>query len=285
MLLYYYNNYLLFRAMTKIRKNNFIKLLLLTAFFCFFFTAESNSKLLSYQSEYEISLGESDLVRVPGKTYVDKASGQLFIDWINNCENSWVSNQRMMTRFVNSYGVGTVNEINYSINEKTNGNYMDFVLEIKENAELVERTIGQASKSESLVVKFPKTDKKNLVFPNDIVFPHKFLEEITEKLFGNEKIIVKKVYEGTIPENFFNISVFFTDKVVKESNVKLPNEVMNNFKKIRMSYYKDSGSTPIFEQTVHLNNQGIASYFRYDYPDYSLVLKLKKISMVSLNCD
>ena len=43
-----------------------------------------------------------------------------------------------------------------------------------------------------------------------------------------------------------------------------------------MSYYKDSGSTPIFEQTVHLNNQGVANYFRYDYPEYSLVLKLKE---------
>ena len=89
-------------------------------------------------------MGNSEIVRVPGKTYVDKASGQLFIDWINNCENSWISNQRMMTRFVNSYGVGTVNEINYSINEKSDGKNMDFVLEIKENAELVERTIGQA---------------------------------------------------------------------------------------------------------------------------------------------
>ena len=80
------------------------------------------AQLLSYQSEYEISLGDSDIVRVPGKTYVDKASGNLFIDWINNCDSSWVSNQRMMTRFVNSYGVGTVNEINYSINENQKNN-------------------------------------------------------------------------------------------------------------------------------------------------------------------
>ena len=69
----------------------------------------------------------------------------MFIDWINNCDNSWVSNQRMMTRFINSHGVGTVNEINYSINENADGKKMDFVLEIKENAELVERTIGQAT--------------------------------------------------------------------------------------------------------------------------------------------
>ena len=87
---------------------------------------------------------------------------------------------------------------------------------------------------------------------------------------------MKKVYEGTIPEDFFNISVFFTDEIVKESVVKLPKEVKNNFKKIRMSYYKGNDSTPIFEQTVQINNQGIANYFRYDYPDYSLVLKLKK---------
>ena len=100
------------------------------------------AQLLSYQSEYEISLGDSDIVRVPGKTYVDKASGNLFIDWINNCDSSWVSNQRMMTRFVNSYGVGTVNEINYSIIENVDGANMVFVLDVKENAELVERTFG-----------------------------------------------------------------------------------------------------------------------------------------------
>ena len=243
------------------------------------------AQLLSYQSEYEISLGDSDIVRVPGKTYIDKASGNLFIDWINNCDSSWVSNQRMMTRFVNSYGVGTVNEINYSINENVDGANMDFVLEVKENAELIERTIGKAKKDNSLTVKFPRTDKKDLTFPNDVVFPHTFLKEITNNLDGKEKIIVKKVYEGTIPENFFNISVFFTDKVIKESKIEFPSEVQNKFKKLRMSYYKDSESTPIFEQTVHLNNQGIASYFRYDYPDYSLVLKLKKISMVNLNCN
>ena len=84
---------------------------------------------------------------------------------------------------------------------------------------------------------------------------------------------------------FFNISVFFTDETVKESNVKLPNKINNKFKKIRMSYYKGSESTPIFEQTVQLNEQGIANYFKYDYPDYSLIVKLKKISLVKLNCD
>ena len=78
------------------------------------------------------------------KNYVNEASGQLFIDWINNCQNSWVSNQRMMTRFINSHGVGTVSEINYSLNEKTDGSDMDFVLEVKEDAELVERVYGEA---------------------------------------------------------------------------------------------------------------------------------------------
>ena len=31
---------------------------------------------------------------------------------------------------------------------------------------------------------------------------------------------------------------FFTDKVVKDTEVKLPKEVKNNFKKLRMSYYR-----------------------------------------------
>ena len=270
---------MLFKSKTK-----FLNTLLLTAL-CTFYSSPLLSQLLSYQSEYEVELGNSDIVRVPGKTYVDKASGQLFIDWINNCNNSWVSNQRMMTRFINSHGVGTLSEINYSINESIDGKKMDFVLEIKEDAELVDRTIGEAIKEKKVTVNFPRTDKEKLMFPEDVIFPHSFLKEISGKLNKNQKIITHKVYEGTIPTDFFNISVFFTDETVKESDVKLPNKISNKFKKIRMSYYKGNESTPIFEQTVQLNKQGIANYFKYDYPDYSLVVKLKKISLVKLNCD
>ena len=43
--------------------------------------------------------------------------------------------------------------------------------------------------------------------------------------------------------------------------------------------------TPIFEQTVNLNDQGVANFFRYDYADYSLILKLKKINLVNLDCN
>jgi len=243
------------------------------------------AKLLSYQSEYEISLAESEQVRLPNKTYVNEASGQLFIDWINNCKNSWVSNQRMMTRFINSHGVGTVSEINYSINEKVDGSDMDFVLEVKEDAELVERVYGEARITDSLIVKFPQTDKENLNFSNDVVFPHQFLEEIISNLYSDKRMITKKVYEGTIPNKFFNISVFLTDEIIKESSLKLPKEINNRFKKIRMSYYQDNQQVPVFEQTINLNDQGVANFFRYDYPDYSLILKLKKINLVNLDCN
>tara|TARA_B100000963_G_scaffold359758_1_gene388084 strand:- start:331 stop:1128 length:798 start_codon:yes stop_codon:yes gene_type:complete len=243
------------------------------------------AKFLSYQSEYEISLANNEEIRLPGKTYVNEASGQLFIDWINNCQNSWVSNQRMMTRFINSHGVGTVSEINYSINEKADGSDMDFVLEVKEDAELVERVYGEARIDDMLVVKFPQTDKENLNFSNDVIFPHQFLEEIISDLFTDKRIITKKVYEGTIPDKFFNISVFLTDEVSKESKLKLPKEISNKFKKIRMSYFQDNQQIPVFEQTVNLNDQGVANFFRYDYPDYSLVLKLKKITLVNLDCN
>ena len=178
-----------------------------TLLMVFYFKIPS-AKLLSYQSEYEISLANSEKIRLPGKTYVNEASGQLFIDWINNCQNSWVSNQRMMTRFINSHGVGTVSEINYSLNEKTDGSDMDFVLEVKEDAELVERVYGEARIKDSLIVKFPQTDKENLNFSNDVIFPHHFLEEIISNLYSDKQMITKKVYEGTIPDKFFNICFY-----------------------------------------------------------------------------
>ena len=260
-----------------------IKYFYLFIFSLIFTFSSIKAKVISYKSEYEISNVNNDKPRIPKKTYIDKATGYLTIDWLDSCQNSWVSNQRMMTRFVNSYGVGTVSEINYSLNESMDGKAMDFVLEIKENAEVVDRFYGKAKKENKLNISFVDREM-SLDFPQDVIFPHQFLEEVVSNLYSGKKILVRKVYEGTIPEKFFRISVFFTDNVETSKNTSLPKEINKEFKKIRMAYYQDNDQTPIFEQTVLLNNQGIASEFRYDYPEYSLLLKLKKIEVVPSSC-
>lgn len=260
-----------------------IKFFYLFIFLPVFTFSSVKGKVISYKSEYEISNANNDEPRVTGKTYIDKATGYLTIDWLDSCQNSWVSNQRMMTRFINSYGVGTVSEINYSLNENMDGKAMDFVLEIKENAEVVDRFYGKAKKEKKLNISF--VDKEiSLNFPNDVIFPHQFLEEVVSNLYSGKKILVRNVYEGTIPEKFFKISAFFTDGVENLKNQSLPKEINNKFKKIRMAYYQDNEQTPIFEQTVLLNDQGIAGEFRYDYPEYSLLLKLKKIEVIPSSC-
>ncbi len=264
----------------KFQVNHNFLITFLTIFIIF---SKSNAKLMSFQSEYEISNLQKEEARIPGKTYVDKASGYLLIDWLNSCQNSWVSNQRMMTRFINSHGVGTLSEINYSLNEMNSGDKMEFVLEIKENAEVQERFYGMAKKSSDLEVKFKQRETKHN-FPTDVIFPRQFLDDIISNLNSKKKIMVRNVYEGTIPDKYFKISVFFTDEIKIVKNNIISKNISNEFRKIKMAYYQDSEQTPIFEQTVLLNDQGIANSFQYDYPDYSLSLKLKKIKLVPSEC-
>ena len=53
----------------------------------------AESKLLSFQSEYSISLGKTDNIkRLPGRTYINEASGYLLIDCVDNCQESWLTN-------------------------------------------------------------------------------------------------------------------------------------------------------------------------------------------------
>ena len=144
-------------------------------------------------------------------------------------------------------------------------------------------TTVKLKEMESLNIKFEQTDKE-YNFSKDVIFPHKFLEDVLDNLESGKKLIVRNVYEGTIPDKYFNISVFFTDEVVSVDKKKLDKGIKNKFRKVRMAYYQDKVQTPIFEQTIHLNNQGIASFFRYDYPDYSLELNLKKVSLNPLDC-
>ena len=60
--------------------------------------------------------------------------------------------------------------------------------------------------------------------------------------------------------NILNLS-FFTDEIKTVKNNILPKNISNEFRKIKMAYYQDNEQTPIFEQTVLLNDQGIAIPF------------------------
>ena len=91
----------------------------------------------------------------------------------------------------------------------SDGNKMEFVLEVKEDAEVKERHYGKAERKENLKIKFEQTDKE-YNFSKDVIFPHKFLEDILDNLESGKKLIVRNVYEGTIPDKYFNISVFFS---------------------------------------------------------------------------
>ena len=84
--------------------------------------------------------------------------------------------------------------------------------------------------------------------------------------------------------NILKFQFFFTDEIKIVKNNIIPKNISNEFRKIKMAYYQDNEQTPIFEQTVLLNDQGIANSFQYDYPDYSLSLKLKKINLVPSEC-
>ena len=68
MLLNYYNNYMLPKTMFGTNNYFFIGTIICLIFSWTSSFGESNSNLLSYQSEYEISLGDTETVRVPGKT-------------------------------------------------------------------------------------------------------------------------------------------------------------------------------------------------------------------------
>ena len=245
----------------------------------------ADDHLPSYQSVYDITLGKSKINPQLGKTYVTNASGELFVDWLNNC-NSWISNQRMVTRFINSSGVGTLSEINYSLVESISGNSLKFSLEVKENAELVERTFGEAKKdAKEVKISFELPQKDPIALPNDVIFPHQFLVDVLKNMINGEQMLVKKVYEGTIPDKFFNISVFFTSETFEEENKALPQFVDKKFFKIRLAYYQDKTPTPMLEITQHVNKEGIASYYKFDYPEYSLEMNLKKLNFVEIPCD
>lgn len=263
----------------------YLKILILFILLLFIFDLKaSNPSLVSYQSVYEIKLLENEVKSRFGQPSLKDANGELLIDWFNNCD-SWVSNQRMLISFLDKSGVGTVSDISYSLVEDVKSEKMKFVLQVKENNMVVQRVRGEAIKDEEVEVKILMPKSKNIKFSKDVLFPHEHLKIILNSL-GNEdmSIFSKQVYEGTLPDSFFNISTFINKKSFKLEDIELPKDVVNKFWDVRMAYYEGKSQTPSLELTAKMNQQGIVSYFKYDYPDYSLKMKLKKLVLMKDNC-
>lgn len=244
-----------------------------------------NKGLLSYQSVYEISLDNSiEKKNTFGQSIIKEANGELLMDWFNNC-NSWSSNQRMFINFVNSSGVGTVTDINYSLTEKNDSTSMDFALQVKENNLVVQRVNGKAERKNNTNIQLFDPDEKKITFNNDVLFPHQHLKLIISKLGTEKNIFSHKLYEGSLPEKYFNISTFISQESTIHKGKLIPKEIENIFWDVRMAYYEEKKQVPEMELTLKLNKQGVITFYKYDYPGYSLILKLKKIIISPSKCN
>lgn len=267
----------------------FLKFALLTLMiFNAEFATSKDNKLLSYQSVYDISLDKDrDLKNKFGKPYLKKAEGELFLDWFNTCD-SWFSNQRMYIRFWDSNGVGNLTDVSYSLEEAHDHNNMKFMLQVKDNNETIENVNGNAIKDKKKIYVDLLTPRKNKInLPNDTMFPHEHLKYIISKLSNSKKkIFSQNVYEGSLPEKTLNISTFIGDSSFKEKlNIFSDKVIDNNFWDIRMAYYEGDSPTSSLELSAKINKQGVVSFFKYDYPEYTLLMKLKKIDTKKNLCD
>ena len=61
------------------------------------------------------------------------------------------------------------------------------------------------------------------------MLPHEYLKLITKSLIKKMVLYLQKVYEGSLPENFFNISTFINQKSFKFTGIDIPKEVKNKF--------------------------------------------------------
>ena len=252
------------------------------------FAVSEDNKLISYQSVYEISLDKDrDIKNKFGKPYLKRAEGELFLDWFNTCD-SWFSNQRMYIRFWDSNGVGNLTDVSYSLEEAHDHNNMKFMLQVKDNNETIENINGNAIKDKKKVyVDLITPEKKKINLSNDTMFPHEHLKYIISNLSnGKKKFFSQNVYEGSLPEKTLNISTFIGDLSFKEESKNFSeNGINNNFWDIRMAYYEGKSSTSSLELSAKINKQGVVSFFKYDYPEYTLLMKLKKIDVKKNLCE
>ena len=128
--------------------------------------------------------------------------------------------------------------------------------------------IVENTKGENVIVDISSPEKKSLSFPKNVLFPHEHLKLVVSKIDQSDEssILSNKVYEGSLPENFLEITTFISEKKEKIDSKLLSSQIKNSFRNVRMAYFENQSETPSLELTAKINSQGIVGFFQYDYP-------------------
>lgn len=227
-----------------------------------------------HRAAYSLSLGAArgDVVGI---------EGVLAMDWAEVCEG-WTIAQRLRFRMSESDGNSVDTEIVFSSFETHDGKGYRFSLRTTRDGELVEELRGRASldpdKGGSAEFAVPET---TMELPPGTLFPTAHALLLLNLATGGEKMVSRAVFDGATLDGALDVSALIGNLLPPQEGAPNIAPALGNRPswRVRMAYFNtdDQSGTPTYETSMRMLDNGVASDYTFEYPEFTMKAKLERL--------
>jgi len=242
--------------------------------------AAAAADLVAHRAVYEIKLGQ-----VRSGSNISAVKGVMSLVLEKTCD-AWIMNQKLATTFSTVEGQGIEQKFYFTGWESKDGTRYQFVVQNVTNGK-TEKFKGRAraggTTDGSAAFTAPKAIKH--VLPADTLFPIGHMAYLIKSAEAGKRQVPRPVFEGAEGEGHQKVFAFIGPRQTPEQHGqgRLRPLLRRDGWKMRLAFYKADAQSgvPQFEIELLQLDNGIVPRMVQEFPEFSLILDLKKLEAIA----
>lgn len=231
-------------------------------------------ELLSHRAAYRLTLASPN-----GSAGVTAVQGGLVMEWRAECDG-WISSQRLGFVAATDEGPGFTYDVRFNSWESRDNTKLRFTVRSFMGAKVKEEFSGEAAlqgigAEGSAHYDAPEGTELNL--PAGTIFPTEHVRRLIEAARNGDRVVSHAVFDGSGEDALANVSA-----VIGPAKSRTGANGAEERWPVNLAYYgtKDSDTTPDFQISFEMNDQGVLYDVMLDYGDFALKAVLEKLEPV-----
>ncbi len=260
------------------------------------FTATSafaDIRLASHRAVYDLTYVESK-----ENSVVIDVKGRIVFEMVGSPCEGYTVNMRIVTDLSYKGGKNGLTDTSMRNWESFDGNSFVFETASRTNNKKTEENRGSAERDENgnVIVNLVKPKQMKANLGANTVFPSDHLKLLIEAARNNQRIVVKKLFDGSEDGvSPFDTSAFIGNRIapkdIKGKTDLTDKERLEGLESwpITLSYFKKDKvgeDVPDYEVNFHLHANGVSTHLVFDYGDFVMAGPLKEFELLKeSSCD
>lgn len=217
-----------------------------------------------------------ELTSLSPSANIRKASGKMYFEWADACD-AWTTTQKVQITYLYNDGQTVPISSDYKSWESKDGASYAFTVQELEDKSYADKVRGNAFRNDDA------SGKASYVIPADLAqalpkgfkFPSAHTFELLRRSKAGERFFTSTLFDGSDEEGPMLVNAVIGPIIARPEQVAEMGEnklIDSPARRVRLAYYEPSSpsSTPDYEMSVMLHDNGVVSDMVIDYPDFSI---------------